>query len=140
MKDLNLKKRFKWSTILFQVGYICSIYRTTISFYENHEPVQGWNPATTIKINDKKRYLMIFKNTIKTISNNYLPWWKLKMYADFQWGRRLILSNINCLRTVCEQPTEYAETESLKMIGQWSNLCLCHSPRTSFNAKMGRVP
>ena len=29
------------------------------------------------------------------------------------------------------------ETEALKMIGQKSNLCLCHSPRTSFNSKTG---
>ena len=25
------------------------IYRPTISFHENHQPVQGWNPTTTIK-------------------------------------------------------------------------------------------
>ena len=27
-----------------------SMYRSTISFHENHEPAQGCNPTTTIKI------------------------------------------------------------------------------------------
>ena len=30
---------------------------------------------------------MIFKNITKTITNNYLPWCKLKYYDHFKWGR-----------------------------------------------------
>ena len=29
---------------------------------------------------------------------------------------------------------KYSKTEALKMIGQRSNLCQCHSPSTSFNS------
>ena len=32
-------------------------------------------------------------------------------------------------------PNKDDETEALKMIGQRSNLCQRHSPRTSFNSK-----
>ena len=42
-----------------QVRKILSIYGATISFNENHQPVQGWNPATTIKI---KRLKMRFND------------------------------------------------------------------------------
>ena len=39
--------------------------------------------------------------------------------------------------TVCVRPNYDAKTEALKMIGQRSNLCQRHIPRTSFNPKMG---
>ena len=53
MTDLNVTPKFKYSTLLFKVRWIFSIYRPTISFNEIHEPVQGWNPTTAIKINDQ---------------------------------------------------------------------------------------
>ena len=36
------------SYICFQVREMLSIYRTTLSFHENHQPIQGWGPTTTI--------------------------------------------------------------------------------------------
>ena len=55
MKDLNLTPKLKYSTLIFcQIRKIFIIYRPTISFHENHEPIQGWNPTTAIQINDQK--------------------------------------------------------------------------------------
>ena len=34
------------------------------------------------------------KNLMKTITNNYLPWLKLKLYADFNGGEGRFLSTI----------------------------------------------
>ena len=39
-----------YHSTIFQVREIFSIYRPTISFYEDHQPVHCWYPATTIKI------------------------------------------------------------------------------------------
>ena len=50
MADLNLSPQFKYSTHLCHVRYMFSKYKPTKSFHENHQPVQGWNLATTIKI------------------------------------------------------------------------------------------
>ena len=51
MPDLNLPQNFKYSTLLrCQLREILSIYIPTISFHENHEPVQDYNTTTTIKI------------------------------------------------------------------------------------------
>ena len=51
MTYLNPTKTFKYITLLScQIREILSIYRPTISFYEDHQLVQGWNPVTTIKI------------------------------------------------------------------------------------------
>ena len=48
MPDLNPTPKFKYTTLLsFQIREILSIYRPTISFNENHQPFQGWNPTTT---------------------------------------------------------------------------------------------
>ena len=39
MSDFNLIPQFKYNTLLYcQVREILSIYRPTISFYENHQP------------------------------------------------------------------------------------------------------
>ena len=51
MPDLNLTPKFKYSTLLcFNLIEILNIYRPTISFHDNHQTFQGWNPTTTIKI------------------------------------------------------------------------------------------
>ena len=55
MTDLNLTPKFKYSKLLCcQVREIFSIYIPTISFHKNNQPVQGWNPATKIKIKTSK--------------------------------------------------------------------------------------
>ena len=55
LPDLNLIPKFYYSTLLScQLRGILSIYIPTISFHENHQPVQGWNPTTTIKITISK--------------------------------------------------------------------------------------
>ena len=47
MPDLNLSPRFKYITLICcQLREILSIYRPTIYFHGNHQPVQGWNPGT----------------------------------------------------------------------------------------------
>ena len=51
MPDLNLTEIFKYITLICcQLREILNIYIPTISFNENHQPVQGLNPTTTIKI------------------------------------------------------------------------------------------
>ena len=72
MTGLNLTPKFNYITILCKVREILSIYRRSISFYENNQSIQGWNPTTTIKIELLKLDLMICKNLVKTITNNYL--------------------------------------------------------------------
>ena len=54
MTNLNLTPNFKYKTHLCQVREIFSIYRLTIAFHDNHQPVQGWNPTTTMKIKTSK--------------------------------------------------------------------------------------
>ena len=50
MKRLNLATKFNYNMIrCCQFREIFIIYRPNISFNENYQPVQGWNPATTIK-------------------------------------------------------------------------------------------
>ena len=46
---LKIKPGFQ-NYICFQVRENLSMYRPTISFHENHQFVQDWNPDTTIKI------------------------------------------------------------------------------------------
>ena len=44
-------KFFNYSMLLcYQVREVFSIYRPTISIHDFHESVQGWNPATNMKI------------------------------------------------------------------------------------------
>ena len=51
MPELNLTQNFKYSMLLrCQLRENLSIYIRTITFNENHQPVQGWNTTTTIKI------------------------------------------------------------------------------------------
>ena len=61
MPDMNLAQKFKYITLIrFQHGEILSVYRPTISFHENNEPFQGWNPTTTIKIRILKNEIYLF--------------------------------------------------------------------------------
>ena len=60
---------------------------------------------------------MICKNIMKTITNNYLPWWKLKYYADFQWGRRGYDGGQWSGGSGGQELNKDAKTEALKMIG-----------------------
>ena len=75
MADLNLSPKFKYSTLLCcKVRDIFSIYipNRARSVHENHQRLQGWNP-TNKRIKSKKRYLIIRKNIIKTITSDNLP-------------------------------------------------------------------
>ena len=63
MTDLNPTTKFSYITLLCcQLRKILSIYIPTISIYENDQPVQVWNPTTTIKIKKlKMRYIDLQK-------------------------------------------------------------------------------
>ena len=62
MTNLILTPRFKYITLLCcQVREILSINIPTISLHESHQPIQGWNPGTTIKIK-------ILKNEIEFLA------------------------------------------------------------------------
>ena len=63
--DPSNKSRFQ-NYLYCQLREILSIYRPAISFHENHQFVQGWNPTTTTKIK-------ILKNEIYSFAK---IWWK----------------------------------------------------------------
>ena len=68
MPDLNLTSNLKYSRLLyFQGREVFSINITTISVHENHQPIQSWNPTTTIEIKILK---MIFIGPQKYNENN----------------------------------------------------------------------